>query len=454
MEQNITKIVAIPVMQNQQEFMVGTFTISQILDFTMYTKRLINDYDEEGMPIYNDQIQREVEKARVEKIADFLMYDSEATFPTNIVLHIPLHVIEEQNVNHFGTHKFIEVTLSNKVSEGIKQEKQREGSGDVYITIIDGQHRIRGIELAIEKLEKDIKSYQKLITIFQTESELKKYTDSKKRLNDLKNIQIVVSFFIDKTLEYQAMIFSTINRTQKKVSESLVYSLFGLTTDDSPHKSALQITLALNARPKSPFYNRINLYGETYNKNQSPPLSQATMVKSIISLISENAREADKDRYKKRTMLTKPIPNKVLPFRKWYAMSMDTKISDVFFYYFSSVKEVFTDNTNRVLWDFTPENMRPSNVLHTTVGYLALLDFWVKDILPNAGGDEDKLFAKDFYKAILLRVKNKVNFDDLERYPFTSKTKLLLYLDLSIAAFPPSNATDLRLIQRDDALRK
>ncbi|WP_186750566.1 ParB N-terminal domain-containing protein [Spirosoma utsteinense] len=112
-----------------------------------------------------------------------------------------------------------------------------------------------------------------------------------------------MSFFIDKTLEYQAMIFSTINRTQKRVSESLVYSLFGLTTKDSPQKTALQIVLALNAHEKSPFFNRIKLYGGDYDSNQSPPLSQATMVKSIIDLISESLREAELDRYRSRDEL-------------------------------------------------------------------------------------------------------------------------------------------------------
>ena len=128
--------------------------------------------------------------------------------------------------------------------------------GDVYITIIDGQHRIKGIEVAIKRLRDKIDSLIK--TLRQSEnSELQERLDFyQARLNDLLNIELLVSFFIDKTLEFQAMIFSTINRTQKRVSQNLVYSLFGLTTDDSPQKTALEIVLALNSHPKSPFYNR------------------------------------------------------------------------------------------------------------------------------------------------------------------------------------------------------
>ncbi|MEE6130532.1 DGQHR domain-containing protein, partial [Chryseobacterium arthrosphaerae] len=176
------------------------------------------------------------------------------------------------------------------------------------------------IELLIKHLRNnENKSLSEKLEYFQT------------RLNDLLNIQLVVTFFIDKTLEYQAMIFSTINRTQKRVSQSLVYSLFGLDTDDTPQKTALEIVLRLNGHPKSPFYKRIKLYGASYNKNDTPPLSQATMVKSIVSLISENLRESENDRYKKRKELLKRSTNsiKFLPFRNYYATDRDSMISDI-----------------------------------------------------------------------------------------------------------------------------
>lgn len=68
----------------------------------------------------------------------------------------------------------------------------------------------------------------------------------------------------------------------------MVYSLFGLSSEDTPYKTALEITLALNAHPKSPFYHRIKLYGGDYGSLMGPPLSQATMIKSIVALISES----------------------------------------------------------------------------------------------------------------------------------------------------------------------
>ena len=227
--------------------------------------------------------------------SNFLINDKEATFPTNIVLSIPNQAIKEISKDENS----VVIVLEDKVAEEIKKDTEK---ADVYITIIDGQHRIRGVEVAIQRLKEDIDSLGKTIRTIQTEEgdlhhKLKYFIQ---RLDDLYNIELVVSFFIDKSLEYQAMIFSTINRTQKRVSQSLVYSLFGLSEKPSPQKTALHIVFALNSNENSPLYRRIKLYGGEYEKGQSPQISQASMVKSIVELICENWREAENDRFRKR----------------------------------------------------------------------------------------------------------------------------------------------------------
>lgn len=135
---------------------------------------------------------------------------------------------------------------------------------------------------------------------------------------------------MDKSLEYQAMIFSTINRTQKRVSQDLVYSLFGLTENDSPYKTALEVCLALNGHPKSPFYNRIKLYGNDYDGTFIPPLSQSTMIKRIVSFISVSSKEAENDRFRKRKELKGYSGTKKLPFREIYATDDDSSIIRLF----------------------------------------------------------------------------------------------------------------------------
>lgn len=239
----------------------------------------------------------------------------------------------------------------------------QKNKGDVYITIIDGQHRIKGIEVALSRVKTEIESYTKTIRSTNSESPLlqSKLNARVERLKDLENIELIVSFFIDKTLEYQAMIFSTINRTQKRVSQSLVYDLFGLNTNDSPQKTAIQIIITLNGHKKSPFYKRIKFYGGDYSSENSPPLSQATMAKSIVGLISENLRESERDRYRERKeMLSKTVSSgKYLPFRKYYASNQDNVISDILFYYFLAVKNTFVNKITGVsYWDLISPNLK------------------------------------------------------------------------------------------------
>ena len=418
-------IIGMPVVQNKQDFVVSVFTIGQIFKFTKFTKRFIVGYDEKNLPIYNDQIQRFVEKPRVQKISDFLINDPDATFPTNLVLHIPREIIIRQTENN----DMVEIELEEKVFSELKKE-----NGNVYITIIDGQHRIKGIELAIGRLVGIIQDLIRTLEGGKNEELAKQLNFYRTRLDDLRNIQIVVTFFIDKTLEYQAMIFSTINRTQKKVSADLVSSLFGLNTGDTPQKTALQVALSLNGHQKSPFYKRIKLYGGSYSRENSPPLSQATMVNSIVRLISENSREAEKDRYKKRKHLHKRSPGsaKFLPFRKYYAEDNDSVISDILFHYFSEIRKIFKNSEKKAYWDFGKTN-KSTNIFHTTVGYDSLLKILV-DIL-----DENREIITDFQGTFnkYLKKARYLEINKINRYSFNNRGKKFLYLDMSLAIWPP-----------------
>ncbi|MDT8417695.1 MAG: DGQHR domain-containing protein [Lutibacter sp.] len=428
------RIVGIPVRQNKQDFILGVFRIEQVFKFTKYTQRFIVGFDENEQPIYNPEIQRTIENSRVKEIADFLINNPDATFPTNIILHLPIEIIEEQEKKG----DTIEITLNEKVFSEIKKN-----NGDIFITIIDGQHRICGIQEAINRLENDINIISKTNRNSSSISLDEKHNYYVQRLNDLKNIELVVSFFVDKTLEYQAMIFSTINRTQKRVSQSLVSSLFGLDTKDTPQKSSLEIVLSLNGHPNSPFYKRIKLYGGNYSRNSSPPLTQATMVKSIVSLISENLKEAENDRYRNRNELNKRTAgsSRFLPFRKYYANDKDNVISDILFYFFNAVRNTFNDINGNSLWNMV-ESGKPENILHTTVGYDSLLKILV-DILQE---QNIKINSTSVFEPYLNKCKG-LKLNDGIRYPFNNKGKKILYLDMSLAIWPfdPNDNKDNRL---------
>lgn len=414
------KIQGIPVIQNDQEFIIGKIRIEDLLKFTKYTERVIIGYDEEERPIYNNHIQRKVEASRVNKIADFLINDKDATFPTNIVLGVPIGVIEEQSKNGI----LVDITFSGKVSEEILKSNTGDKNADVYITIIDGQHRMRGIEIAIERLNKEIKN----------ETNAEKSSKLAKILYNLLNIELVVSYFIDKSLEYQAMIFSTINRTQKRVSQDLVYSLFGLSNDDTPYKTALEIVLALNGHEKSPFYKRIKLYGGNYDRRNSPPLSQATMIKNIVGLICESLRESENDKYRKRKELLKRTNNKFLPFRKLYATNKDSEIANCLFYFFNSVKNILNG-----YWIYDGVS-NPQNILQSTVGFESLLMLMTEIIRVEQVDD----FNTDTFDKYITRLKG-IKFDNVAEYPMSPRGRRILFLQMSLLAIPTNDVIDTRM---------
>ena len=413
-------IKGFPVSQNGQDFIIGKAPIGEVLKYTRYTERLIIAYDEDEKPIYNEHVQRKVDSSRTRQIANFLLNDKEAIFPTNIVLNIPVNIIECQDEKD----GIISLTLVDNVAEQIEKAK-REGSdkADIFVTIIDGQHRIRGIEVAIEDLAK-------LISKTNNQEEQKTL---KTQLDNLLRMELVVSFFIDKDLEFQAMTFSTINRTQRRVSQDLVYELFGLTSDDSPQKTALEVALALNAHPKSPFYRRIKLYGGTYTKDDSRPLSQAAMIKSIIKGICSSVQSAEIERYQKRKAFKNTNSSKSLPFRQFYAENRDDLISDCMFYFFNSIRKELGQ-----YWNYDGQ-AKPQNILQSTVGYEALMNL-LAEIIQK---DNISSFDKDTFDRYVEKIKN-ISFADVELYPMTTKGKNILYYTMSLAVFPSDDPNDER----------
>ena len=209
----------------------------------------------------------------------------------------------------------------------------------------------------------------------------------------------------------------------------MVFSLFGLTKDDTPQKTSLEVVLALNGIEKSPFYNRIKLVGGSYKKGENIPLSQATMAKSILFNICKNQRESEIERTKERKELTTNLNN--LQFRPYYASNNDKMIVRILYSFFSAVRDTLHYSNDKSFWDFdsTPQ----TNVLQTNVGYQALMKLLI-DILSIA--KEEEKDKKTFYAQYLEKVKTLdfVDDGDEKRYPFTSKSINLLYSDLKLKA--------------------
>ena len=419
------KIETRKVIQNNQGFLLGIFKMENLRKFVKYTERIVIEY-ENNKPKYNEEVQRKLSPGKVDGIADFLIYDSDAFFPTNIVLSIPTAAIEQLDESGETTNVYIkdEVLIENRKDNGL-----------IFITIIDGQHRIAGIEKAIKRISDKIRNLENSIrTSIDTEKHENELRENHLLLRRLLDFEIIATFFIDSRLEYQAMIFSTINRTQTKVSENLVYSLFGLSTADSPQKTSLEIVLALNASETSPFFNRMKLVGASYIRNSIPPLSQATMVKSILYLITPNLKQAEIEKNKTREQLKIiKFPNSFLPFRKFYAYDQDEKIIQIINNYFKAVRDTFVDTDSFSYWNLS----NSFNLLQTTVGYRALLMILEEILLKN---NEEDWFDYDFY-IIKLKPAKDIDFKDEQdpkRFPLTSKSVNLLYNAIGSKVFGQS----------------
>lgn len=421
------------VSQNNQEYLLGIFKISEILKFTRYTEYTILGFDENNLPITNKNVQRKLNSNKVEAISKFLQNDPQAIFPTNIVISIPSHVIDYiEEINE----KDVQIGLKSFVHSEITKVEEGK-NGDIYLSIIDGQHRVRGIEVAINSLSKQLIELQSS-SLFEKDTDL--VTILEEKLENLKNFELPVSFFVDPVLEYQAMIFSTINRTQTRVSQDLVYSLFGLTEDDSPQKTALSIVNALNGSAKSPFHKRIRLAGASskagkdFYKDGYPILSQATMVKSILYMISKNSSQAETERTKPRKYF-RNYPDPELLFRKYYAENQDVTIIKIINTYFLAVRTVFLDDNNLSFWDMRDSANKPTNILQTTIGYEVLLDVLKKILLVEC--DENRRLDIETYKGYLKRAKQLDIKDENnpKKYPFMNKTKKLFLSELSELIF-------------------
>lgn len=420
------------VLQNNQEYLLGVFKIQEVLAFTRYSEYTILSFDEknDNKPKTSDDVQRKISPSKVKSISDFLIMDKLAMFPTNLVIAIPEHVIVDQTEDL--ACGLVNLHLSNKVQTEIKKIDQ--GShGDVYLTIIDGQHRVAGIEHALKTLKDEIKlNTDFALNSSDPEQYEKAAKKAKKKLADLENFELSVSFFVDPVLEFQAMIFSTINRTQTKVSPDLVYSLFGLTKGDSPQKTSLNIVNTLNGREISPFYKRVRLAGarsasgKAFYKGGTPNLSQATCVKAILSLICLRSEE-ENARHRERSYFLDSANG--LPLRTYYGANEDGMILKIIFSFFTAVRKTFIDTNKESLWDIDEKNGKANgNILQTTIGFLALIEI-LRVMVPRI--EKDKRDKIESYTELLGKAKGlDLEFDQKKRYPITNKTRNVLYNDI------------------------
>ena len=270
-------------------------------------------------------IQRPLSGRRVKEIASYVN-TLESCFPTSIVISIDERCasIEESAVTGVSTISIHEFNDSAATDMSIPL--------DQVASIIDGQHRLKGLEVSGQL-----------------------------------DFELTVSIFIGIDDATEASIFSIVNLAQTKVNASLVYDLFSLAKNRSPEKTCHEIVVNLDRLPDSPFHNKIKRLGVATDGRFGETLSQATVVRGILPYIT-NDPVGDRDRGK-RFAFWEPISNKDMRRRIFYSFfqqNKDVEILRILIHYFAAIRD---------RWPNAWHSDQPGIMINKTNGYIGFIRF-------------------------------------------------------------------------------
>jgi DGQHR domain-containing protein len=277
-------------------------------------------------------IEREISPQRVKELKEYVK-NIDATFPSSIII-----AVDSMNAKYDKTNKLLSIKNEPSVAK-----------------IIDGQHRIAGLEA---------------------------YGGAP--------FQLIVTLFIDMELEDQAMVFATINLKQTKVSKSLAYDLYEYTKSRSPQKTCHNIVKLMNNAEGSPFKGKIKILGIATGEPQES-ITQATFVERLLRYISKNAN-ADRDLIKrgKKIEEVKGKERDELIFRNLFRADKDAYIAKNLWNYFAAVKQK---------WPTAWQQVKRGNILNRTTGFVALMRF-LRDTYISYGNFDEVYSTKEYYSKL------------------------------------------------------
>lgn len=377
MEREDPRSVSLPVICVKQPigtFYIGCLSARKLREITWFDIRRILR-DREAAPSGLDEylgIQRTISDKRVKEIKEYVL-NSDATFPTGIIIAVEEECAKLETRTDCGSDKFAVLTLSNFPDP--EDEKDRILYRQIA-KVIDGQHRIEGLQ---DYLEDDFE------------------------------LNVVV--FIGADISDQASIFSTVNLAQTKVNKSLVYDLFSLAKARSPQKTCHEIAVALDRSSESPFYNRIKRLGVATEGRFFETLSQATFVKALMRYISV-VPEVDQRELKANRRLSRPRRSDAerLIFRNLFIEGSDEKIANILWNYFGAVQE---------RWPTAWSSTGKGNILARTNGFNALMRFLKPAYRFYTSGD-DVVTVEQFLKLFKRIEMADDEFTTLKYKPGTS----------------------------------
>ena len=338
--------------------------------------RILMGIDENGKEEYSG-IQRHLSPERKREISDYVNKDISATFPSSIIINIPQQEVDVISINPpIGLN--IASTPDNDIPNNIPVGfNQVVNFPDLFLfvfpykenvaQIIDGQHRMSGFENSSNNL----------------------------------NFDLPVTIFVDQLIDKQAEIFSTINGKQTRVTPSLVYDLFGLSSKRSPYKVANELVKLLNESDSSPIKNWIRILGKA-NNFYSGYITQSTVVKNLLLLYCGNIKQAEED---KRILSSGKKPTDVPALTTRETVFRDLFINEEDEVIYKSLLNFF----NAVKITFNSEWEKNDTILKKTVGFSALFKVF---IILSKKGKAAKNLSFDFFKAEL-QSSTHIKFDGI-----------------------------------------
>lgn len=348
---NSIRINCLEVTQPIETFYVGKIAWQDLLKIARKDIERIRQEGEGSIDGYLG-IQRELSKKRLAEISEYVSYN-DATFPSSIVISI------ESTYYNETTNEVEENIIS--FENGVLELRE-----DTKIAkIIDGQHRVFGLE---------------------------KYAVENGLFKDELKFELILTIFVDIDEEYQANIFSTINKAQTKVNKSHVYDLYSFSKTRSPQRTVHNIVKLLNEEAESPFYHLIKRLGKADFKNET--IAQATLADCIIKYISDNPpRDRNILRKGERLSIVEGLDNQRYFFRNWFIKEEDVKIAKLLWNYFEAIKRKWA-----LAWG------NSEFILTKSTGVIAFMRF-LKDLIDLMG--LDKLISVEDFEGILKRIEIK-----------------------------------------------
>jgi DGQHR domain-containing protein len=281
-------------------------------------------------------IQRTLNGSRVNEIKKYVEL-SDACFPNSVILSVDGEDIDD--VKQIS-EDYYEISLYAK---------------EDTFKIIDGQHRIAGLESVS------------------------------------KHFEVNISLFLDMDIELQAILFSTINSNQKQVPPSLMADLLAIQKNRNPMKSAHYIGSVLNEgqSEKDALVGKITPFA-IGRVAGATCITLANFVKRISKYISGNKMQMEQDRDDLKNGVSLVYANEKarekLIFRNLFIDERDADIAKIVRNYFNAIYRKW------------PKAWKEEEyILSRTVGFNALLVL-MKEVVAVIGKYDMVISEEEFYE--------------------------------------------------------